>query len=112
MSKFSNNEEKTEFQQQLDRIERLTLLAAKDAFNMEDAAAYTGMSKDYLYRLVSEKRIPYYKSAGGRLTYFRKSELTDWLLNTRVKTDDELLQEAAAYAINNPVQGKRKGGEQ
>ena len=72
--------------ERLERIERLTLLQAKEALNMEDAAAYTGLSKDHLYRLVSKKRIPYYKSEGGKLTYFSKTELCAWLLKHRVST--------------------------
>ncbi len=95
--------------EKLDRIEKLTLLNAKEAFTMDDAAAYTGLSKGYLYRLVSEKRIPYYKGAGGKITYFAKTELTRWLLKHRVSTTEEAQQAAAAYVVNNPRNG-RKGG--
>ena len=96
-------------EKRLERIEQLTMLAAKDALTMDDAAAYTGLSKTYLYRLVSLKKIPYYKSVGGKLTYFAKRELNDWLLHTRVQTTEEAEQAAAAYVINNP-RNRRKGG--
>lgn len=72
--------------ERLERIEQLTLLSAKDALTMDDAAAYTGLSKSYLYRLVCKKRIPYYKSAGGKQTYFAKKELCNWLLKHRVSS--------------------------
>lgn len=94
--------------QKLQRIEELTLLAAKEALNMDDAAAYTGLSKSYLYRLVCKKQIPHYKSAGGKQTYFKKSELNAWLLNHRVMTTEEAEQMAAAYCLNNPMKGGRK----
>lgn len=95
--------------EKLDRIEKLTLLNAKEALTTDDAALYTGLSKSYLYRLVSEKRIPYYKGAGGKITYFAKTELTRWLLKHRVSTTEEAQQVAAAYVVNNPRNG-RKGG--
>lgn len=94
--------------EKLQRIEQLTLLAAKEALTMDDAAAYTGLSKSYLYRLVCKKQIGHYKSVGGKQTYFRKSELNDWLLHHRVATTEELEQMAAAYVLNNPRKGGRK----
>ncbi len=75
--------------ERLERIEQLTLLSAKDALTMDDAAAYTGLSKSYLYRLVCKKRIPYHKSAGGKQTYFAKKELCNWLLKHRVSSIEE-----------------------
>lgn len=96
-------------EQKLDRIEQLTLLAAKDALTMDDAAAYTGLSKGYLYRLVWKKKIPYYKSVGGKQTYFSKKELNGWLLRHRVSSTDEAQENAEAYCANNPRNG-RKGG--
>lgn len=85
------------------------MLAAKDALTMDDAAAYTGLTKGYLYRLVHLKKIPYYKSVGGKQTYFAKKELCGWLLKHRVQTTEEAEQAAAAYVVNNPRNG-RKGG--
>ena len=98
-------------EQRLERIEQLTLLAAKDALTMDDAAAYTGLSKSYLYRLVCEKIIPYYKSAGGKQTYFKKSELCDWLLKHRVSTTEEAQESAAAYCVSKPRNGKKGGAK-
>ncbi|MBR3434581.1 MAG: helix-turn-helix domain-containing protein [Bacteroidales bacterium] len=98
-------------EQKLERIEQLTLLAAKDALTMDDAAAYTGLSKSYLYRLVCEKKIPYYKSAGGKQTYFKKSELCDWLLKHRVSTTEEAQESAAAYCVSKPRNGKKGGAK-
>lgn len=98
-------------EQRLEHIEQLTLLAAKDALTMDDAAAYTGLSKSYLYRLVCEKKIPYYKSAGGKQTYFKKSELCDWLLKHRVSTTEEAQESAAAYCVSKPRNGKKGGAK-
>ena len=93
--------------EQLDRIEKFALLGAKDALTMDDAVAYTGLSKTYLYRLVHLKKIPYYKSVGGKLTYFAKRELNEWLLKHHVQTTEEAEQAAAAYVVNNPRNGRK-----
>ena len=98
--------ENIELMAKLERIEQLTLLNAKDVFNMEDLEAYTGMSKGYLYRLISEGEIPYYKG-NGKMNYFKRDEINAWLLRNRVKTKYEIDAAAAAYVVKNPI---RKGG--
>jgi hypothetical protein len=55
--------------------------------------------------LVCQKKIPYYKSNGGKLTFFDKNEVEAWCLQHRVKTVSELETEAANYVVT----GKRKG---
>lgn len=94
--------------ERLERIEQLTLLAAKDVLTTDDAAAYTGLSKGYLYQLVNRRAIPHYKSEGGRYTYFKKTEIAQWLTAHRVATKAEDEAQAAAYVVNNPL--KLKGG--
>jgi len=90
---------------ELQELKNLTLLGAKKALTMSDCALLTGLSKSHLYKLVCRKAIPYYKSEGGKLTYFDKSEVEAWQLQHRVKTSAEIEQEAVTYAIT----GKRKG---
>lgn len=48
------------------------------------------------------RKIPYYKSEGGKLCYFDRLELTAWMKTHRVATDDELTAQAQGIA--------RKGG--
>ena len=40
----------------------------------EEAAEYLGYSKNYLFKLVHEKKIPHYKPLNGRL-FFKLDEL-------------------------------------
>jgi excisionase family DNA binding protein len=84
---------------ELHEIKRLTLLGAKRALTMTDASLLTGLSKSHLYKLVCRKAIPYYKSDGGKLTYFEKSEVEAWQLQHRVKPAYEIEQEAANHLI-------------
>lgn len=65
---------------ELQEIKNLATLQAKDALDMDDVCMLTGLSKQYIYTLIWKKQIPYYKSANGKRTYFRKSEINDWLL--------------------------------
>jgi excisionase family DNA binding protein len=90
-----DSEIKKEFQE----LKNLTLLGAKKVLTMSDCALLTGLSKSYLYKKVSRKEIPYYKSDGGKITFFDKSEVEAWCLKHRIKTTDEVEQEATAYCL-------------
>jgi len=88
---------------ELQELKQLTLLTAKKALTMKDAAFLTGLSMSNLYKQVWKKKIPHYKSSGGKLTYFDRDELNAWMLKTRIKTADEIEQEAVNYIVT----GKR-----
>jgi excisionase family DNA binding protein len=97
-----------ELRNELRELKELTLLGAKQALSVKDACLLTGLSRSYLYKLVCYKEIPYYKSGGGKLTYFDKSEINEWCLKHRVSTNEEIEQAAALYCVT----GKhRKGGK-
>ena len=79
----------------LDRIEQLTLIGAKATLDITEAALYTGMSTGHLYRLTSQRGIPYYKK--NRKVYFNKSELDAWMQETRIPTMAEIDRQATTY---------------
>ena len=85
--------------EELGQIKYLTLIGSKQALTMSDAAFLTGLSKSHLYKMVCGKKIPYYKSQGGKLTYFDKNELNDWMLKHRVSTTAEIEQQAIDYIV-------------
>lgn len=92
---------------ELKQLKELTLLGAKTALNMNDVCLLTGLSKSHVYKLVWKKKIPYYKSDGGKLTYFNKQEIENWLLTHRVSTDEELEQAAIKHCVSNKKGGAR-----
>ncbi len=92
--------------EELQEIKQLTLLGAKQALSMNDAALLTGLSKSHLYKLVCYKKIPYYKPDGGKLLFFDKDEISKWLLSNRVKPEEEVGNEAATY-LTTGVQSRR-----
>jgi excisionase family DNA binding protein len=93
---------------ELQEIKKLTVLGAKKALTMSDVALLTGLSKSHLYKLCCAKKIPHWKSDGGKLTYFDKSEVEAWQLQHRVKTANEVEQEATTYCVTG--KRSRKGG--
>jgi len=85
----------------------LTVLVSKQVLTLNDVALLTGLSKSTLYKECSAKRLPHYKSAGGKYTYFDRNEINSWLLKNRVKTTDEINAEAATYAVT-ATKGKNR----
>lgn len=68
----------------------------KEIYNFNDACIFLDYSKSYLYKLTHSRQIRHYKPNGKKL-YFKRSDLEDWLLRNRVKTADEIEQEAIDY---------------
>ncbi len=81
-------------EQRLERIENL-LLNHKEVFNLDEVAHYTSLSKSYLYKLTSTGGIPCYRPKGKHL-YFKKTEIDEWLLCNRIRTNEEIDLEASS----------------
>ena len=82
----------TDLQSRVRTLENLCY-SAKEVLNLEEAASFLGIAKSTLYKMTHENRIPFYKPA-GKLIYFEKSVLLDWIRSNRVMSETEL-QEAA-----------------
>jgi excisionase family DNA binding protein len=93
-----------EIKQQLDRIERNSLLAAKRVLCLNDVILLTGLSKSHLYQLTSGKQIPHYKPTGKQV-YFDREELEGWMKQNRVASNAEVEAIAQTYLTT----GKMKG---
>lgn len=79
------------------------LQSQKTVLNFEEVAAYTGLSKSYLYKLTCSGGIPCYKPQGKRI-YFNKQEIDQWLMQNRKATTKEIDNQAATFVT------LRKGG--
>lgn len=84
-----------------DLITANTLCCTKEVLTSEEAARYMGISLSHLYKLTMRQEIPHYKPT-GKMVYFKRSEVEQWLQNNRVSTVKEAITEAEAYC--------RKGG--
>lgn len=76
----------------LAKMEILTqaVLSNKPVLTLEEASAYTGLSTSSIYKLTSTQEIPHYKPR-GKMLYFKRDELDAWLLQHRVRTNDETI---------------------
>jgi excisionase family DNA binding protein len=50
----------------------------KGVLTLNEACAYTSISKSYMYKLTSLNKVPHYNPFGKKL-YFNKDELESWL---------------------------------
>lgn len=102
--KHSNNKNmsKDELKQIANLVTDNTLFCTKEVLTSDEAAKYMGVSKSYLYKLTMRKQIPHYKPM-GKMCYFDRLELQEWLKNNRVTTESEINQQAQAYCM-------KKGG--
>jgi len=58
------------------------------AFTVDEAAAFTGLSKNYIYKLIHQQKIPFYKPMGGRV-FFKQDELEAFIFRNRKSADYE-----------------------
>ena len=92
---------------ELQEIKQLALLGAKTVLTVNEAAIILGVSVYNVYRKVSEREIPHYKSPGGKIVYFNKPELESWMMQNKVKTSDEIENQAQSYCFRNKKGGKK-----
>lgn len=78
-----------EFLAQLQDIRNATLLQGKEIYNTEEACLFLGIKKNSLYDLVKKRKIKFFKSQGGKLTYFKRKDLEKWMTAICIPTKDE-----------------------
>lgn len=93
-----------EIQKRLTNIENL-LQSQKNVLTFDEGANYMGLSKSHLYKLTSAGNVPHYKPR-GKMVYFDRLELENWLKENRIATTDEIEAKANSYVTLN-----RKGGK-
>lgn len=92
--------EYTALREQIDELRRLLLAGTKEVLTIDECAIPTGYSKNHLYKLTSQRAIPFYKPLGGSIR-FKKSEVEDWLLQNRQATVSEINSLATTYCVTN-----------
>ncbi|NMB37451.1 MAG: helix-turn-helix domain-containing protein [Bacteroidales bacterium] len=84
-----------------DLITANVMCCTKEILTSEEAARYMGISKSHLYKLTMRQEIPHYKPT-GKMVYFRRDELEQWLQQHRINTVEEAQHKAESHC--------RKGG--
>lgn len=75
----------------------------KEVLTSDEAAKYMGISKSYLYKLTMLRKIPHFKPM-GKMCYFNRLELEQWLQGNRIATDEAITSEAQTFCM-------KKGGK-
>lgn len=91
-----------ELQQVADLITVNTIFCTKEVLTSDEAARYMGVSKSYLYKLTMNQQIPHYKPM-GKMCYFNRQELEQWLQSNRVSTANEIEQRAVNYLVKGKI---------
>jgi len=80
-------------------IEKM-LLSQKNVLTFDEATTYIGISKSHLYKLTMVNSVPFYRPR-GKMLYFDRVELENWLLQNRITPTDELVAKASTYVTLN-----------
>ena len=78
------------------------VFTVKNVFSFDEASKFLNLSKSYLYKLTSGNLIPHYKPQ-GKMLYFDKEELENWLRQNPVKTEMQITREAQQYVMSNKL---------
>lgn len=90
-----------QLQQRLKNIEDaliLTCATNKEVLSFREAAKYLDVSASWLYKLTSTKAIPHYKP-NGKMCYFKRTELDNWLQANRISTNEEIAEKAQKICL-------------
>lgn len=87
---------KNETDEIVDRISRQIVLCQKRVLTLGEAASYMGVSASHVYKLTSQRKIPFARPTGKNI-FFEREQLEQWLLQNRVSSLNELSQQARAH---------------
>lgn len=88
---------KVGIEERIERIEKLLIVSAKQVLNAGECTLMLGISESRVRHLACDKDIPHYKK--GKLLFFKKSEIEDWMLRDRVPTNEEMKNKANLYCL-------------
>lgn len=91
-----------ELKQVADLVTANTIFCTKEVLTSDEAAKYMGVSKSYLYKLTMKQQIPHFKPM-GKMCYFNRLELEQWLQSNRIATTKDIEQKAQDFCM-------KKGG--
>jgi excisionase family DNA binding protein len=87
-----------DMKQVADLITANIINTTKEVLTSDEAAKYMGISKSYLYKLTMLRRVPHFKPT-GKMCYFNRHELENWLQSNRIATDEAIASEAQSYCM-------------
>ena len=67
-------------------------------FTLQELSEFTGFKESYIYKLTSQRKIPYYKPFGKK-NFFKVAEIQEMYNSSRVSTMDEIESDAITYCL-------------
>ena len=83
-----------ELQKRMEAVEDI-LDNAKEVLSVEEASRFMDIARSSLYKMTSDRSIPFYRP-NGKMIYFEKADILTWIRQNRVvatKKDDGTDQE-------------------
>ena len=74
----------------------------KTVLNFNEACKFLDVSPSHLYKLTSARQVPHFCPQGKKL-YFKREELSQWLLRNRQSTTAEI-----ADMVDNELAGRKR----
>ena len=74
--------------------------ATKPVLTFEEGCKYCGISKSKMYKHTSSGEIAFSKP-GGKLIYFNREDLEQWMLSNRQSSNEEKERIANTYSVAN-----------
>ena len=71
-----------ELQKRMDTVEDI-LDNAKEVLSVEEAARFMDIARNSLYKMTSDRSIPFYQP-NGKMIYFEKADILEWIRKNRV----------------------------
>ncbi len=81
---------------QTEVIDPRIYLLQKEVLSLQEACIYLCISQSHMYKLTSSRKIPHY-SPMGKLIYFKRTELDEWVLKKRRSSQEEINIEASSF---------------
>lgn len=73
---------------------------AKEVLSFKEALALLDISASMLYKLTHQRAISFYKP-NGKLIYFRKEDLLNWMLSNKQPSNDEVNSDFINQSLKN-----------
>ncbi len=68
----------------------------KEILSLQEACIYLCISQSHMYKLTSSRAIPHY-SPTGKLIYFKRTELEQWVLKNKRSSREEIEAETLDF---------------
>lgn len=101
-NKKTNVQKDTDLHQQVEELkERMKAMEnildnGKEILTVEEAAKFMGIARSSLYKMTSDQLIPFYRP-NGKMIYFEKSDLLEWVRQNREDSNAEIAEEARIH---------------